>query len=469
MKIHSIKFKITCWYTGIITLLFGVIFLCALWYLARYSEEAVGEELRDEAGDLLESIYEDSSDFLTESRAKNGTLFFDDGIMLSIYGGDSAFIDGIFPEDFPEDTPLEQGGARKIRRKGRVWFVYDRKAELSDGRRIWIRGIYSGSSFLADNLWVIRFMEVLFPLIAVLTGFVGYRMLVKALRPVLLITETANEITSSMTLSRRIPVPVNKDEIYELCRTLNRMLESLEKNFLRERQFSSDAAHELRTPVSVILSHCEYCLEELDLPEEAESEIQIIQKKARQMSELVSRLLEIARSERKKDRLEKEAVDLALLAESVAEELQEKAEQKEITIGIDNRLQDPVILADMSMMTRLFINLTDNAVVYGRKRGYLTIHMEEEEGDQVRIRFEDNGIGIPPEEQERIWDRFYQVDASHTRGENFGLGLFMVRQIADWHGGTVAVRSRPGGGSTFTVILPRKSGEASPRKNVRAG
>ncbi len=452
MKIHSIKFKITCWYTGIITLLFGVIFLCALWYLGRYSEEAVSEEIQDEAGDLLENFYGDSPDFPLENR----TLFFDDGVMLSVYGEDSEFIDGIFPEDFPEDTPLMGGAMRKVRQQGESWFVYDRKAELSDGQTVWIRGIYSYSSLVTDNLWMLRLMAVLFPLIAVFTGLIGYRMLVKALRPVLLITETANEITSSMTLSRRIPVPMNRDEIYELCRTFNQMLESLEKNFQRERQFSSDAAHELRTPVSVILSHCEYCLEELDLPEEAEDEIKVIQKKARQMSELVSRLLEISRSERKKDSLEKEEVDLILLAESVAEELQEKAEQKEITIEIDDQLKNPVILADMSMMTRLFINLTDNAVAYGRKRGYLRIHMTEE-GDQVSLRFEDNGIGIPLEEQERIWDRFYQVDAGHTRGENFGLGLFMVRQIAEWHKGTVSVESRPGRGSTFTVILPRKN------------
>lgn len=452
MKIHSIKFKITCWYTGIITLLFGVIFLCALWYLGRYSEEAVSEELQDEAGDLLENLYGDSPDFPLENR----TLFFDDGVMLSVYGEDSEFIDGIFPEDFPEDTPLMGGAMRKVRHQGESWFVYDRKAELSDGQTVWIRGIYSYSSLVTDNLWMLRLMAVLFPLIAVFTGLIGYRMLVKALRPVLIITETANEITSSMTLSRRIPVPMNRDEIYELCRTFNQMLESLEKNFQRERQFSSDAAHELRTPVSVILSHCEYCLEELDLPEEAEDEIKVIQKKARQMSELVSRLLEISRSERKKDSLEKEEVDLVLLAESVAEELQEKAEQKEITIEIDDQLKNPVILADMSMMTRLFINLTDNAVVYGRKRGYLRIHLQEED-DKVRILFEDNGIGIPPEEQERIWDRFYQVDAGHTRGENFGLGLFMVRQIAEWHKGMVSVESRPGRGSTFIVILPRKN------------
>ncbi len=450
MKIHSIKFKITCWYTGIITLLFGVIFVFALWYLGRYSEEAINEELQDEVGDLLESIYGDSLDFLSENRA----LFFDDGVMLSIYDEDSSFIEGIFPEDFPNNTPLAAGGMRKVRRQGESWFLYDRKTELANGRMIWIRGIYSYSSLVADNLWMIRLMAVLFPMIAVLTGVIGYRMLVKALHPVLIITETANEITSSMTLSRRIPVPMNRDEIYELCRTFNQMLESLEKNFLRERQFSSDAAHELRTPVSVILSHCEYCLEELSLPEEAENEIQIIQRKARQMSELVSRLLEISRSERKKNKLEKEEVDLELLAESVAEELQEKAEQKEITIEIEDRLKEPVIHADLSMMTRLFINLTDNAIVYGRKRGYLRIRLEEE-GDKVRILFEDNGIGIPLEEQERIWDRFYQVDAGHTRGENFGLGLFMVRQIVEWHNGTASVESSPGRGSTFAVVLPR--------------
>lgn len=454
MKMRSIKFKITCWYTCIMTGVFGLLLLAAGWYFGHYSVAVIEEEIQDEVQDLEENILRYPQFF----PAENVAVYFDDETMLSVYDGDGLFIDGIFPEDFPTEYPLARGRARRVEMKNDSWLVYDEKLESADHGTLWIRGIYSYNPLMTGNVRMIWTLLLVLLLLVFFTAFIGYRMLQQALRPVHAITETANEITSSMTLSRRIPVPENKDEIYELCRTFNQMLENLEADFLRERQFSSDAAHELRTPVAVILSHCEYCLEELDLSEETREELCMIQKKAKQMSELVSRLLTISRSERRKNKLEKEEVDLALLAEMVSEELQEKAEQKGIRIEVDNQLADATIVADMSMMTRVFINLIDNAITYGRKQGYVKICMQEEE-ERVCIRFEDNGIGISPEDQERIWDRFYQVDASHTSGENFGLGLYMVKQIVDWHGGTISVESKLARGSVFTVMLPRKEKE----------
>lgn len=451
MKIHSIKFKITCWYAGIMTLLFGIILFVAVWYFGHFSVDAVEEELQDEVQDLQEGLLRYPQYFPLE----NSTHYFDDGVMLSIYDEKGRFVDGIFPEDFPTDYPLTAGHARNLQRENDSWLVYDVRLGEPENGILWIRGIYSYSPLASGNVRMLWLLLILFPLVAVFAACIGYGMLRRALRPVHTVTETANEITSSMSLERRISVPRTRDEIYELCQTFNRMLESLETNFLRERQFSSDAAHELRTPVSVILSHCEYCLEELTLSEELSDEIRIVQQKARQMSELVSRLLVISRNERGGNRLEMEEVDLSLLAETVAEELQEKAEKKGIRMEIENRLENAVICADMSMMTRLFINLIDNAITYGRKQGYVKVCMCEV-GEQVCIKFEDNGIGISPEDQERIWDRFYQADKSHTGGENFGLGLFMVRQIASLHGGTVVVESRLAKGSIFTVTIPRK-------------
>lgn len=450
MNIHSVKFKITCWYTGIITLTFGLVLGCAFWYSKYYGENIIKEELLDEVGDLEEDIMQYSSYLPLE----NITSYFDDGVMLSVYDENSRYIDGSLPDEFPEHVPLEETGTRKLKNGSANWFIYDRRLEMPQGETIWIRGVHSYSSLVVSNQRMVRLLLIFFPLLVIFTGFIGYQMLMRALRPVSEITETANDITVSLELSRRIPMPRNKNEFYELCRTFNQMLGSLEQNFLRERQFSSDAAHELRTPVAVILSHCEYCLEELSLSPEEREEIQIIQQKAQQMSELVSRLLAISRSENQQAQLEKEKVDLSLLAETVSEELEEKADEKNIHIEVENRLEDPVILADMSMMMRLFINLTDNAISYGRRQGYVRISLSGD-ASEVCLRFEDNGIGIPRESLDRIWDRFYQVDASHSRGEGFGLGLFMVRQIVERHHGTITAESELGKGSVFTVRLPR--------------
>ncbi len=451
MDIHSVKFKITCWYTGIIALTFGLVLVGAFWYAKYYGESIIKEELLDEVGDLEEDILLYASYLPLE----HITSYFDDGVMLSVYDEDQHYIDGSLPDEFPEHVPLKgERGPRKLRKGDENWFIYDRRLELSDGETVWIRGVHSYSSLVVSNQRMVSMLLFVFPLLVIFTAFIGYRMLMRALRPVSEVTQTANDITVSLELSRRIPMPHEKNELYDLCATVNRMLESLELNFQRERQFSSDAAHELRTPVSVILSHCEYCLEELSLTAEEREEILIIQRKAQQMSELVSSLLMISRGENKQARIEKEPVDLKLLAETVSEELEEKAAEKQITIEVDNSLKDPVIQADMSMMMRLFINLTDNAITYGNPGGYIRISMTEE-GEMVSLKFSDNGIGIPKEDLEKIWDRFYQVDASHS-GESFGLGLFLVRQIVTRHKGTITVESELGKGSTFTVRLPRQ-------------
>lgn len=250
-----------------------------------------------------------------------------------------------------------------------------------------------------------------------------------------------------------------KNEFYDLSATFNRMFDSLERMFVQEKQFSSNAAHELRTPISVMLSHCEYCLDELELTEETREELEIIRKKALRMSELVSQLLSITRAENKSFLPNFEEIDLVMLVKSVIEELEEKASQKDIRIELENGLDNPLIWADLGMITRMFINLIENAIIYGKRHGYVKICISEEE-HQIDVKIKDNGIGIPKESLERIWERFYQVDDSRSRTKGFGLGLPMVKHIVECHGGTIKVSSKLSEGSTFSVKLPREHTQA---------
>lgn len=451
MKFHSIKYRITFWYTSIIVMVFGIVLACAVLYSEYYGENEIKAELLDEVQDLHEDVVRYTS-YFPEAEL---TSYYDDGVMLSIYDNEYQMINGIIPDEFPANLSFEESGIRKVKSQEDNWFVNDTKVVLADGSQLWIRGIHSYSSIMIMIQRLTVLMGIIFPILIVFTAFAGHQMIKQSLKPMATIVETAKEITSTSALDRRIPMPESKDEFYDLSKTFNEMFERLERNFLKERQFSSDAAHELRTPVSVILSHCEYCLDEMKLDKETKQEIQIIKEKAQQMSALVSSLLTISREEKRLTAPVREWVDLVMLAESVVEELEEKATEKNIKLQVVNKLDNANILADMSMITRMFMNLVDNAIVYGKESGYVKVVLEEVQ-DRICIRFQDDGIGITEEDQSRIWNRFYQADKSHSKDKGFGLGLPMVKQIIDAHKGTISVESELGKGTTFIVLLPKK-------------
>lgn len=454
MKFRSIKFKITCWYAGIILLVFGVVVLGITLASEYYGQDKIKAELLDEVKDLREDILSYPDYFPREDLVS----YYDDGVMLSIYDSDMNFINGVVPDGFPENIPFEENRVQKIKSSEDNWFISDIRVLMADGSTIWVRGIHSFSSIVLMFQRLLLLACICLPLLLIFTVFVGYRMIQRSLNPIHTIIKTADEIAASSDLSLRLPMPRAKDEFYKLSHTFNQMFGNLEQQFLREKQFSSDAAHELRTPVSSMLSHCEYCLQELSLSQEATEELQIIRQKALMMSRLVSQLLAISRAESKPYQPDFTGVDLSILAESVTEELEEKADARGIRLEIENSLKDPVITGDMELLTRMFINLIENAITYGKEHGYVKIRMEDE-GSDVRLQFADNGIGIPPDSLNKIWDRFYQADPSHSMSEGFGLGLFMVKYIVNCHKGKINVKSTLSQGTVFTVVLPRKQGQ----------
>lgn len=168
------------------------------------------------------------------------------------------------------------------------------------------------------------------------------------------------------------------------------------------------------------------------------------------MSLLISRLLDITRLDLGTQKLKRESADLSEMARILCEEQDTDARG----ISLETRIQDGVTgLFDPFLISRVIINLLDNARKYGRENGHIRLSLAAEEQEAV-LTVEDDGIGIPPEEQDRIWQRFYQVNSSREGGSGLGLGLSMVRQIVDLHGGSISVESRPGEGSRFIVRLP---------------
>ena len=299
-----------------------------------------------------------------------------------------------------------------------------------------------------------RALMILFPGVVVLIGVVGYFMTKRALEPVDDICERADQISSGDDLSQRLPLPKEQDEMYHLTERFNEMFERLQKSFEKEKQFASDASHELRTPVSVVISQCEYLLEHGNLDPEQEKEINVILKQAEKMSVLVSQMLMIAREERMADPSQFEDVDLGMLAEIVTEEMEGQAQEKKITLHVDVR-GEQMVRGDQTMLMRLMMNLIRNGILYGKKGGNVWIRIYGENGAVIG-EVEDDGIGIAREHLDKIWNRFYRVDQSRGEEEGTGLGLSMVKWIVKIHKGEIGVKSIPGRGSRFYFRLPAK-------------
>ena len=284
-----------------------------------------------------------------------------------------------------------------------------------------------------------------------------YLLAKRAIRPIADITRTAEAISAG-DLSKRIAEPSARDEVQELAITFNTMLDRLQESFQRERQFTSDASHELRTPVAVISA----CAEELagePLSGDGRETLEAVQKESQRMNKIISQLLVLTRGYEGRYRLEKERLPLREAVGSVLEELAEPATAQGISLF--NQVPAEIeVWADQSLLTQLLINLVGNAVRYGTKGGWVIIRASQEREDCV-LTVSDNGIGMSPEELEHIFERFYRADKARDRSGS-GLGLSIAQWIVHLHGGEITAQSQPGKGSQFTVELPWREGAPFP-------
>jgi len=229
------------------------------------------------------------------------------------------------------------------------------------------------------------------------------------------------------------------------------MMARLEKAFNAEKQFTSDVSHELRTPMAVVLSECEVMLRgEHDKSEYRES-METIQKQCRHTMSLIQQLLQLSRTMDKTAVMDQEEMDLSSLCLDVAADMETEAAERGIRIETD--IQEGVDFhGDQTMLMRMLLNLIGNGIKYNHEPGYVRLSLHKDKSTVITV--EDDGIGISASDQQNIFDRFYKADTSRQSDkDSFGLGLAMVRWIAEAHGGSVSVTSEPGRGSCFTVTL----------------
>ena len=445
MKRLSIKARVTLWFTLFLTLLAGLALGILLAVGGQLTEQGSQNTLKKAVSEGLEELdWEDGRPDIDDDLKS-----YQDGVWLAVYDQTGSLVYGGLPDDLGLDQPFEEGALRTCRQGQEAWYLYDLVSRGQKGT-LWLRGATAAQSANQTFLMLLRLALVALPFLVLVGALGGYAIANHAFGPVRRITRAAEQISDGQDLSRRIDLGPGRDEIYTLAVTFDRMFTRLEASFQAEKQFTSDASHELRTPVAVILAQCEEAQAD---PSQRDHALQVIQSQARDMSALIGQLLTLARADQGRLNLEKEPIDLGELTQMVAAQTEELAAAK--GIRVECRADAGLwVQGDETMLVRMLLNLTENAVKYGWEGGFVRITLSRQ-GDCLEGRVEDDGIGITPQQQERIWERFYQADPSRSPSQGgVGLGLPMVRTIVQAHGGRVWAESRPGGGSVFLFRLP---------------
>jgi len=284
-----VSIRVTVWFSSVIVILFLII----LSSLILIEDKVVNDLSQKELVEAVEEIYEDPEKFEN----------FNDGIYYIKYNEQNEIIAGKFPKDFDIALAFSIEDINIYQVENKKFLYYDTRLQDEDD---WIRGIYPLGKVQKEieTLWNIAIaLSVLFLIFVVI---VGYRIIKNAFKPVKQISDTALKIKRSKDFSNRIELEdSNDDEIHKMASTFNEMLDTVEEVFIHEKQFSSDVSHELRTPITVILAQSDYALQYSDTLEETKESLEVINRHAKRMTNLINQIMELSKLERQKE-IEKE-------------------------------------------------------------------------------------------------------------------------------------------------------------------
>ncbi len=282
-----------------------------------------------------------------------------------------------------------------------------------------------------------------------LLGLIGSWWLSRsATKPIELMATTAAAI-GPRTLQKRMDLSHVGTELAQLGTVLNSMLERLDVSFRQQQQFTADASHELRTPLTVMLTATELALSRERSPDEYRENLEVCQRSAIRMRQLVESLLFLARLDSQPESIEKQSCELKKIVNETVLQLQILAEKRNVSLTTD--LESATILGDALQLARLVTNLVQNAIDYNRPGGSVRIELKHSE-NRIELRVIDTGIGIASSDVPKLFDRFYRVDQARSRQiGGTGLGLAICRSIVEAHHGTIDVESTLGEGTTFVV------------------
>ncbi|KYC42824.1 histidine kinase [Scytonema hofmannii PCC 7110] len=334
-----------------------------------------------------------------------------------------------------------------------IWRVYTQPLPLSPTIG-WLQVAQSLEPISEATEHLLILMLFSCPLILLVAGFGGLFLAERALRPIDRIIHTAQAIGPN-DFTQRIGDRGSTDEVGRLAITIDKMLDRLQAAFEHERRFTADVSHELRTPLTVIKGRLGVTLSRSRSVEEYESTLQELQQEVNRLIRLTNRLLFLTRLEQSESdyQFSLSNVDLSDLLEILIEQIQPMAEIKNITISMSIEPSLHVV-GNADHLTRLFLNLLDNAIKYTDSEGQVTVKAQGEKG-HVKVIFTNTGKGIKAEHLPHLFERFYRAESDRSRDTGgSGLGLAISHEIVRLHRGTIHVTSQPDQLTNFTVKLP---------------
>ena len=459
----SIRVRLTIWYGGGLALIM-LLFATALYVvMARALEDQIDRSLEEAAVAASRSL---------EEHRFGPFLLLDD---LAQAFPELALIDKFFQIFGPQGQVTLQSANIKTRNiplsqtalqsslQGRAVFETVRFHDeipirllsypIQHGQTL-VNILRVGTSLQPEKEMLARLVFVLLigsPLAVVVSVLGGWFLAGRALRPVDDITLTAQRIARG-DLTQRIET-TSKDEIGRLANTFNNMIGRLEASIRQIRQFSADASHELRTPLTITKGETELALRKPRSPEVYREALESNLEEIDRMSRIVEELLFLSRADLGEVHVASDPVQLDTLVQEI--QLQAMVLGKEQQISTTLGQVEPLRVAgDEWRLRELILNVVDNAVKYSLPRGTVELGLTQHRG-MARVTVRDHGIGMTPEEQRLVFDRFYRTDAARAHAQKgTGLGLSICKWIAEAHHGTIEVTSTFGQGSCFTITLP---------------
>ena len=356
------------------------------------------------------------------------------------------------------------GGERlgTVRRAGGSYRVLVRPL-VEEGRSFRLAGVHSLADVDAMLGRIRSLFLVAIPLIILIAAAGGSFLARRSFRPVSALASRAAEIGAS-TLHERLPV-VADDELGELARVLNDLLDRLERSFEQQRRFMTDASHELRTPAAIVRTEADVTLSRQARPEaEYRASMAIVRDASRRLGRIVEDLFLIARADAGHLVVNPEPLDLDELVRDTVRSVTPIADQRGVGVELGELAAAPVV-GDGDLLGRLVLNLLDNAIKHAPEGSAVEVSLRSV-GDACELSVVDHGPGIPPEAREHVFERFFRLDAARSREASTltsgaGLGLSICRRIAELHGGHVELAGSRPGRTEFRVTLPLEDAAAA--------
>ena len=462
--LRSVRARLTIWYTAILALVLITFSVISYGLLARENRAETDSSLAGTAREFTSAFSSDSSVAFARDAVALDFRYSDREIIVISPSGT------VVAASRPHLAAADRQRIADLVRSGATGFHTVSGGKANDGVRlvavpiqvmgraftaVVARDLAEQSNRLRNAAHAIFFG---IPLAMVIAAVGGYLLARQSLQPVTTMSLQARHI-SAETLGERIPVRNEHDELGFLAATLNGLLERLQLAFASQRSFMADASHELRTPVAIIRGEADVVLSR-DHREESEyrESIATIQKASVRLSRIVDNLFLLARTDAGSYPIARTRFYLADLVDDAVRAMRSIAASREIALS-STAPPDYILVADEELMSRLLLNLIENAVKFTAPGGRVTIEADATES-RAWIRVSDSGPGIPPAEQEKIFERFYRGDRARRGGPDrvsgAGLGLPIARWIAEAHGGSIRIERSDSSGTTFLVAIPQE-------------